>query len=679
MKKIYHLLLIGFAFTTSYSQSTLELAKQLDTEKTKLLKNNITEVLQFSTIGTPAEKELVEKLALFLNNPFNPSIGDFDLNASIKALQSMVNQLPVVSEYVKGGNKNTPLPTIITGNSKSIETLSKSIEVATHLNSDIVPGQALSTKIIDATAKFLVDRTKQELSLSFFENFREELKKDISITLTNGTEITLHLKDIFPNTYLLLDNRNYLDIPTLGEVWIVAFKKDSQQLPKSIHLILEKNELHTLTQGAHFAVLSFKIIERLKDGEHPLQVIEEVSETATNYQFETDKILGILDLFSSHLLKEKEVDGVKKMVLITNDDLKKLDESSLKYFTGLVYQAGVKKKILAAFTIGNTNLESHINETNYLKFYQAVKSARTNYQKFDQLLTDLQNHENDTPGYYQKYAAYLGSFYQVFDESLQSLYRLADKTELYYTSDYYQKLKPLVTSVIGFNKAIGEEHYAECLLLTTDFLKHLLETDRDNEIIKKFGYYGNFITDVIYASKNNTDVKKIIENYAMPVASYRIKRLYRSSWDINAFPGLYFGYEFSKSNSVNYGVTAPIGISYSFKNKTSEDLNISSSSSTSLFLSVIDIGAPFSYRFSHDEAEGLPEDIVWEQVFSPGLFYIFGLKDMPLSISAGLQFTPLLRKITENNVLDTKNVVRASVSLLVDIPLFNLYKSGEKK
>ena len=98
------------------------------------------------------------------------------------------------------------------------------------------------------------------------------------------------------------------------------------------------------------------------------------------------------------------------------------------------------------------------------------------------------------------------------------------------------------------------------------------------------------------------------------------------------------------------------------------------SPSHSLFISALDLGAPFSYRFVNDSAEGLPENITWEQIFSPGVFYVFGFKNTPLALSTGIQYTPLLRKIETQNILDDENVVRISMALTVDIPIFNLYK-----
>lgn len=682
MKTKYFLFYLLFAFATSYSQNTLELSKQLNKKNTDLLRTQIEEALNLSSNSTPEQRSLVIKLKQFLDNPFDKNISEFNLNASITALQSIVIK-PIMNE--KGTWKGNQ---IYIDDNKFMKDLSVNVKSASNLTSDIVPGQAISTKIIDATAKFLVDRTKQELTITFFENFRDKLNEEIPINFPVGNGIynaekktdtvKLYLRDFFPKTFLLLNNKNYFDIPSFGEVWLVAFKKDINEMSHNINKIIKSHDLFYKTQGGHFAVFAVDIIEQLKEGIHPLQVIEEINEPIiANYNdYYSDKVVGILALFSRNLMKEQEINGVKKSILITNEDLKALDVSSIKYFTGLIYQDGLQKKILKQFMIDGVPLEDQINLANYTQFYYAIKSARSNYEKFDTLLKEITEQNQDSEGYYQKYGKYIRTFYSLLDESIESIFVATGKTTSYYQSYYFKTINPLANTIVGLNDAVMEKNYAECLLLTTDLLNNLIE--KDNKLVKNFGYYGNFVTDIVYASKNDTDVKKIIENYAMPVASYRIKRLHKSSWDVNAFPGIYLGYEFSESNSLNYGITAPIGISYSRKNKYSEDFNTNSSSS-SLFLSVIDIGAPFSYRFTHDEAEGLPEDIKWEQVFSPGLFYILGIKNTPLAVSAGVQFTPLLRKIDTNNILDTKNVVRASISILVDIPLFNLYKAGEKK
>jgi hypothetical protein len=56
-------------------------------------------------------------------------------------------------------------------------------------------------------------------------------------------------------------------------------------------------------------------------------------------------------------------------------------------------------------------------------------------------------------------------------------------------------------------------------------------------------------------------------------------------------------------------------------------------------LSIIDIAGPFAYRFSDDSASGLPSDIKWSQIFAPGLHYNYGIKNSPLTINVGIQYS----------------------------------------
>jgi hypothetical protein len=128
---------------------------------------------------------------------------------------------------------------------------------------------------------------------------------------------------------------------------------------------------------------------------------------------------------------------------------------------------------------------------------------------------------------------------------------------------------------------------------------------------------------------------------------------------------------FSKSNSPSFGITAPIGFSFSWRSDSKEIY----APSHSLFISAIDLGAPISYRLMNDAANGLPENIKWKQIFSPGLYYIYGFKNAPMCLSVGVQYTPLLRKIETDSILEEENVVKAGISLMVDIPLFSIYKN----
>lgn len=98
-----------------------------------------------------------------------------------------------------------------------------------------------------------------------------------------------------------------------------------------------------------------------------------------------------------------------------------------------------------------------------------------------------------------------------------------------------------------------------------------------------------------------------------------------------------------------------------------------SGSSASLFVSVLDLGALVLFRL--DQATGpLPQTVSFRQVFSPGISYVYGLRDLPLAVHVGAQLTPQLRSIGESSL----NAFRLSAGLTVDIPMFNFFTRTER-
>ncbi len=212
----------------------------------------------------------------------------------------------------------------------------------------------------------------------------------------------------------------------------------------------------------------------------------------------------------------------------------------------------------------------------------------------------------------------------------------------------------------------------------------------------------NFFTDV--AKAKDGQLSQIIEKYAEPAQSYRIKRYNHFSWDINAYPGIYTGVEtrvgkgnqpYSKDSISNIvsGITAPVGISFSWAGRTKYTCNWAgkfpayinkkgniksfkgSSFSTSLI--ILDIGAVVSYRFSHDTSKALPKTVNFSQVIAPGFFFGYGIPRLPLIINAGIQYTPQLRTFNNEGgkLFDT---YRIAISLCYDIPILNIANTTKK-
>jgi hypothetical protein len=204
-------------------------------------------------------------------------------------------------------------------------------------------------------------------------------------------------------------------------------------------------------------------------------------------------------------------------------------------------------------------------------------------------------------------------------------------------------------------------------------------------------FYANFMTDVI-TSDSTTDLQEIIDKYAAPVGSYSLKRKNAFSLDINAYPGLYAGVEqpIASSRGVSQsafvtGITAPIGVAFSWGKKRKVlggyERDSRGGHSLSLFVPIVDIGAAFSYRWSQgDEINGFPK-IKFSQIFAPGCYLVWGVKNAPIALKVGAQITPQLRDVNVTsssggltNTVSEVSMLRYGMTLSVDIPVFHLFE-----
>ena len=603
------------------------------------------------------DRHKIENFLHFLENPFDQNIEPFDV-------QEIYDLWDVVYTEAIGYKKDQLEE--IRFKKEDMESIPRQSAPA------LAPGGlSFATRVIDATAQFLVNRSKKELTISFFNKFQDQLNQVHQIPLSENTQMEVRLKSILPATYLLLDSRQYFDTPSLGKTWITAFKKDIAALPLSIENTLKLSPDFNHTKIGRFTLAFFDIIEKVEQGYHPMDVVENAANTYQQYrQYSIDQYLGLLGLIAMNTIDFDE-NNFRKWV--RPGTLRNMDDMNATYYLGLIYQQGLQKGLFEQIHLTDSlTLNNAINIKNHEHFFSLVKHLMTNLERIEHHLSIAKDSINSDRTALSAYLNYTNTVYSIVDNMVEDTYGLVG-TDAYYQSDYYQKFRPVAYDISNFNRSLGNENYGESLLTTISFLKHLSDGNKEMDgFIKPLTYYANFLIDIIAASENESiDIKGIIENYALPVGSYRIKRHNNTSIDLNAYPGLYAGYEFSGSNSSNIGVTAPIGFSFSWRSQLTGE----SSASNSIFLSALDIGAPFSFRFADDSANGFPEDIKWEQIFSPGLFYIYGFKNAPLAFAMGCQYTPLLRKIEVDQVVNQESVLRFSLSLNVDIPIFNFRRN----
>ena len=183
--------------------------------------------------------------------------------------------------------------------------------------------------------------------------------------------------------------------------------------------------------------------------------------------------------------------------------------------------------------------------------------------------------------------------------------------------------------------------------------------------------YATFLASMAQAESSD-DIADVIEAFALPSGSARIKRESGPTISLNAFVGPYGGYEFEQgsiSDNGTFGLTAPVGVAFSW----GKDFGIFKS--FSIYTTLIDIGAITAYRFTDNETTS--PKIFLREIFSPGIFTSFGIGKV-LSLNLGYQRPPLLQKVNEDATEVNLNYRgRISTSLVVDIPLLNFHAKSK--
>ncbi len=562
------------------------------------------------------------------------------------------------------------------------------------------PGGALGgidvTTIADGLARFLVTRTKEELNVAFFTRFRETLESP------RFTDICV----LFPNTHMLLtaigseiyDYNRY--IQNLREAFLADLVTLDAHLPGLIGNNPDFFRTHFgLAAGLNAACyLSRSLRDRQHPGDiladYPLEYLIKPGETEY-FDRNWSGAIQTLQLLSASLQNPSPESGQywigpdQVLLLLRN-------RNAFQLYLGLVYQMA-KSDRYENIPFEKGSLTELLEKIDVGSDYPAWRDFVTGFaRKTDALSTMLRNApdpKNDSASFefYARYfrasadlveygtrAAELPHFSEVtgvtLPDRLDICFRLAGETG------------DLTTSILRKNYAASVNHLVNIYRLA----RTGPETDaagNSTEVLAKLAKYGAFISSVATA-KTSGEVSQAIEAAALPSGSSRIKR--ESAWNVslNAYAGLFLGYEHISGYeeggfSVNtYGVAAPVGVAVSTGGHSFLFLWPENEGhwSYSLFASLIDVGALAAFRFEHSETVDQVPTIHLRDIVAPGLFLSVGFPRCPLSLNLGLQVGPNLREVnvlqpdgSRINKYGNNTSWRYSASLVVDIPLFNLY------
>jgi hypothetical protein len=569
------------------------------------------------------------------------------------------------------------------------------------------------TNFADGLAKFLVERVKQELSTSFFEKFKQELER------------IKQLQIIFPATYnaLLAIDKEIYNYAAYIDLLRESFQKDLTMLLPNIHRLIEDPCMDVVFSQIPEARIiltdAYYITSQFNEGIFPGEVLHKciVNEADRDLLVKINSnlypALQTLDLFSQSMRSY-----ATDKYWIDNETMKVLFEpATFQIYIGLVYHQSVYNKIqLNDGSTLDALIRSHANKADslikiYKPYIKGLADRGGSIENYFFSIKSKQESGQDKPTYQDYYSLYdacynfteylaMSPFMDiVLKESkqdslnLQNYFRALRGLGNIYIDIYEKQYTSAIAEFSGMmnilfekkvNQKIEELKNSTSSEITEDQKQRMLTTKQEltkmNDFIENIIKYGGFAASVAKAETSD-DVKNAIEAAALPAGSSRIKRETPFNVSLNAYTGLFVGYEkiveFDDEFALNsYGLTAPIGVAISHG---------CNHWSYSAFVSLIDLGTVAAFRFTTDSdtAGAQVPTIHLEDIFSPGVFLSVGIPKCPLSINLGAQVGPNLRKIyaeeDETGELIYQNQYeenvywRFSISLLVDIPIFNFY------
>ncbi|MEM6346116.1 MAG: hypothetical protein AAF927_19665 [Bacteroidota bacterium] len=523
------------------------------------------------------------------------------------------------------------------------------------------------TNLVDGVAKFLVQRTKQEINLTFFRHFYEALENPRF----------LELRTLYPQTYKVFHtiDQDVYRYSYFTEGMQEAFRQDLETIPLSLNHLIHHPKYDTLfTKPYHqsLASLALTTSQEMVAGSDPKAMIHNIAYSA---DWQTDS--SVYNLRSSFqvldLLASGMQDGQRWLKRENLSALLSTDKRyALKIFLGLLYAGaegisfqlkGGEKKMLRDVLVEIDN-----QEDSTLFFRRYVRNfgeyAVDLQAQVDKLRESRAQGIEVTDGYYRFSTAFLGALTEgvAFKNNALGL-----------RGSYDQTFLEVIGHVNNLNIDLKLKNYNSAVVNLVQALQTSLvgvELNQKQDLMR----YSSFIATVASATTAD-EIAYAIEAVALPVGSASIKKYSQWNISLNAYVGGFYGIEYLEGLPTNngqiYGISAPIGIAISKGLNPYKDHG-----SLTLFASLVDIGAVTAFRFQDPFTDQLPE-IKLENIVAPGGYLIYGFPKWPISIGAGYQKGPQLRMVTDSqNTLIEANGYRVSAFLAVDIPIFNFYTSS---
>lgn len=713
MKKSLLILILGcLLYGSGWSQTAYYNAKTLYALNTQ----ELADLQPYQALLTlDQDKEDWEKLQSFVRNPFAYiQLGkkSFNIGVLFKLRDLQANY----EVNINGAGKMLFLPKNARGGYRSqfdvFETTTNLIDAVLGTN----VGPEMDARLIDATATLLYDRTRAELTLSYLSRLKEAFDREISIKGQGATNerTSIYLRDLFPSTYsILLDFERVLSV-NVGKSLQNALEEDLKDFFEHAdqYLIPESTKQLLPYQLLTATYYAFSDLSR---GKHPALIL-----TAMTDRFPIDDIpQPVTDLeifsFSLHLMNavSRSMEDISPdRTWISFDDFRRMNVREFEYYLCLLYLENLD--LFNGLGINANKLDASDKDFNKLRnlIYRTVEFIDQIENKIADSRVKTATRKQPSQITFYDGTTTAGETSTTVDRSGQNRLRafyeyssmmldLVEHTADYVcwfdpehsmcSSSFRNQYMPMSRELSEIPLYVENKEYATAFLKTFKLVKLLNQENEGFEIPDGLIKYLTLAADVV-AADSVKEIKSILDGAILPVGTFRVKRYSTRSVFINAYVGAGAGAEWLDAGGINekwgyhFSPFALLGVDFSWgSQKPSTELSFQTKGNSSgFFVSVLDLGAVVSYRFQGERTDSLQistlPPIRWEQILSPGIFYVRGFKNSPISWGLGAQLSPQLRDITnaEGETLTSANAFRFSSFIAVDLPLFTVSSKNKK-
>lgn len=564
------------------------------------------------------------------------------------------------------------------------------------------------TNFAAGLARFLAERTKEELNEAFFNKMKEQLNA------------YPELMTVFPNTSKMLNIIETFSYASVLQVLKEAFETDIQNLPSNLYDIkdlkeddcdkikLSKNDsischnrLKILSdffasQDGRWVALGMYSVKEVIQSTNPADLLKSVvastefidlkktSLDSSNY--DDYNIASTIEL--SNVISQSLISKEDKQVWITTKQLDSLfkQKDAFMIYLGLILaleQQKEKDKKIIFYNKSDEQigLESLLKESfeKYEELKPLIKNVFTTYNAANNAVKKMVA-ASEKSVEVEPQALY--DYYKTFTASLKPIAHNAILDTLLHReigASYDKVLNFLNPSVdiayhISTKKYSAAIYDASILLsalndfkITSTNKKGEIKKDKKGKIItenyvgfksftKSFVKYGTLISTVANAQSSD-EVKKAIEASVLPVGSSAIKRNSNWSISVNAYVGGFYGKAYTHVKEYKYDDSNNIidsnRVKKSYKTYglyapigVSFNKGFKCSWGVSITTQIIDVGALVNFYLKEGDQTAIPSDfkIRLSNIFAPGAQLGLNIAKTPLTLTGGFQYVPSLYK-----------------------------------